>query len=470
VGCVTAACLAQAGHEVVGVDVDPFKVGSIMEGRSPFFEPGLDELIGEMVHRGRLRATTDHSDAVESSEIALICVGTPTNSDGSVRLDYLRHVLAAIARELRTRDRYFVLGLRSTVLPAALTDELIPLIESNSRKSADGHFGIVYNPEFLREGVALADFLDAPWTIIGATDPRAGDTVADLYKGLKAPVIRTDIQTAALVKYFSNAFHALKVVFANEVGTLCRELGADGAAMMSVFCQDTKLNISPKYLKPGFSFGGSCLPKDLRALLSEVGKRGLELPVLGSILHSNETHLKRCIHLVTETGRRRIGLVGLSFKEGTDDLRESPAVELAERLIGKGFDVRIYEPSIEQGRLHGTNLNFLEKSIPHIWKLLVENLEELSQHAEVLVVMQPLSKKNDLRHFAQMRPGQICIDLARTLPPEDVSGEYIAMDLPRQTACVQSANNVALAGMPVSLRALSPSANPARLAGPDGVR
>jgi GDP-mannose 6-dehydrogenase len=284
--------------------------------------------------------------------------------------------------------------------------------------------------------VALADFHDAPWTIVGATDSRAGDAVADLYKGLKAPVIRTDIRTAALVKYFSNAFHALKVVFANEVGTLCRELGADGAAMMSVFCQDTKLNISPKYLKPGFSFGGSCLPKDLRALVSEVGKRGLELPLLGSILHSNEMHLKRCINLVTEAGRRRIGLVGLSFKEGTDDLRESPAVELAERLIGKGFDVKIYEPAIEQGRLHGTNLSFIEKSIPHIWRLLVENLEELSQHAEVLVVMQPLTKKDDLRHFSQIRSGQICIDLARTLSPEDVSGEYIAMDLPRQLTCV----------------------------------
>jgi GDP-mannose 6-dehydrogenase len=436
VGCVTAACLAQEGNEVVGVDVDPFKVQSIMDGRSPFFEPGLDQLIGEMVHCGRLRATTDHSDAVENSDVALICVGTPTNSDGSVRLDYLRHVFTGIARELRTLDRYFVLALRSTVLPAALIEELIPLIESNSRKSVDEHFGIVYNPEFLREGTALGDFRDAPWTIIGATDARAGDAVTELYKGLKAPVIRTDIKTAALVKYFSNAFHALKVAFANEVGTLCGELGADGAAMMSLFRKDTKLNISPKYLKPGFSFGGSCLPKDVRALVSEVGKRGLELPVLGSILHSNEIHLKRCIKMVTEAGRRRIGLVGLSFKEGTDDLRESPAVELAERLIGKGFDLRIYEPTIEQGRLHGTNLSFIENSIPHIWKLLVENLEELSQHAEVLVVLQPLIKKDDRLHFLHLRSGQICIDLARTLSPDDVSGEYIAMDLPRQLTCV----------------------------------
>jgi GDP-mannose 6-dehydrogenase len=430
VGCVTAACLAREGHDVIGVDVDSFKVRSIMEGRSPFFEPGLDELIREMVLERRLRATTDHSDAIHNSDIALICVGTPTDSDGSIRLDYLKHVFTNIAQDLRTLNRYFVLSLRSTVLPTALMEELIPLVEVHSLKSVEEDFGFVYNPEFLREGLALKDFHDAPWTIIGATDQRAGNVVADLYKGLNAPIIRTDLRTAALVKYFSNAFHALKVVFANEVGTLCRELGVDGGEMMSVFCQDSKLNISPKYLKPGFSFGGSCLPKDVKALVSEVGKRGLELPVLGSILHSNEIHLKRCIKVVAESGRRRIGLVGLSFKEGTDDLRESPAVELAERLIGKGFDVRIYEPTIGQGRLHGTNLSFIEKSIPHIWKLLVNNLEELSQHAEVLVVMQHLAKKDDVKHFSQMKPEQICIDLVRTLSPDEVSGEYIAMDLP----------------------------------------
>ncbi len=430
VGCVTAACLAREGHDVIGVDVDSFKVRSIMEGRSPFFEPGLDDLIRKMVLAGRLRATTDHTDAVQNSDIALICVGTPTNSDGSIRLDYLRHVFTNIALELRTLNRYFVLSLRSTVLPTALTEELVPLVEAHSLKSVDEHFGFVYNPEFLREGIALNDFHDAPWTIIGTTEARAGDIVADLYKNLKAPIIRTDLKTAALVKYFSNTFHALKVVFGNEVGALCRELGVDGAEMMRVFCQDTKLNISPKYLKPGFAFGGSCLPKDVKALVSEVGKRGLELPVLGSILHSNEIHLKRCIQAVAESGRRRIGLVGLSFKEGTDDLRESPAVELAERLIGKGFDVRIYEPTIGQGRLHGTNLSFIEKSIPHIWKLLVGNLEDLFQHAEILVVMQNLTKPEDFKHFSEMRREQTCIDLVRTLSPDSVNGEYIAIDLP----------------------------------------
>ena len=432
VGCVTAACLAREGHQVIGVDVDSFKVKSINEGRSPFFEPGLEELIREMVSSGRLRATVDHTHAVHNSDVALICVGTPTNSDGSTRLDYLKHVLTSIAKALRELDRYYVVALRSTVLPTALEEQLIPLLEQNSRRSVGKDIGFVYNPEFLREGVALKDFQDAPWTIIGSTVARAGDLVACLYQKLSAPIVRTDPKTAAMVKYFSNAFHALKVVFGNEVGTFCRELGIDGAEMMQIFCQDSKLNISAKYLKPGFAFGGSCLPKDIKAILSEVGKRGLELPLLESILPSNEAHLKNCIRMVADTARRRIGLVGLSFKEGTDDLRESPAVELAERLIGKGFDVRVYEPTMAPGKLHGTNLSFIEQSIPHIWKLLVRRLDELMLHAEVIVVMQTLSREEDLKCFKTMRADQVCVDLVRTLSPAAVGGEYRAMDLPTQ--------------------------------------
>ncbi len=433
VGCVTAACLAREGHDVIGVDVDAFKVKAINQGRSPFFEPGLTELIGEMVAAGKLRATVDDAEAVHNSDVALVCVGTPTKSDGSTRLDYLQQVFSNIAKQLRTKSGYFVVALRSTVLPTAFTDELIPLLEKNSGKSAGRDFGFAYNPEFLREGVALKDFHDAPWTIIGSSDERAGDVVAALYRNLSAPVVRTNPKTAALVKYFSNAFHALKVVFGNEVGTFCREMGVDGGEMMKIFAQDTKLNISARYLKPGFAFGGSCLPKDLKALVSETGKRGLSLPVLESILSSNEEHLRGCIQVVTETDKRRIGLVGLAFKAGTDDLRESPAVELAERLIGKGRDVRIYEPSIAPGRLHGTNLDFIEKSIPHIWKLLVGNLEELFAHAEVVVVMQQLQAE-DRGLFRAMRNEQVCIDLARTLTPEDVGGEYWSMDRPRRDA------------------------------------
>lgn len=436
VGCVTAACLAREGHDVIGVDTDAYKVSAINEGRAPFFEPGLSELVGEMVSAGRLRATVDHADAVHSSDVALICVGTPTRSDGSTRLDALRQVFTSIAKQLRAKDEYFVLALRSTVLPTACDEELIPLLERYSGKSAGGQVGFVYNPEFLREGTALKDFKNAPWTIIGSSDSRAGDVVASLYREISVPIVRTNPQTAALVKYFSNAFHALKVVFGNEVGAFCREMGVDGGEVMEIFAQDKKLNISPSYLRPGFAFGGSCLPKDLKALVSEIGKRGLNLPVIESILPSNNEHLRSCIQMVTETGKRRIGLVGLSFKAGTDDLRESPAVELAERLIGKGRDVRIYEPSIAPGRLHGTNLEFIEKSIPHIWKLLVRSLDELLRHAEVIVVMQQL-RSEDKRYFRVMKSEQICIDLERTLSLETVGGEYWSMDTPRRETVAQ---------------------------------
>ncbi|MGA7662946.1 MAG: nucleotide sugar dehydrogenase [Candidatus Sulfotelmatobacter sp.] len=435
VGCVTAACLARLGHQVVGVDVDPIKILALNEGRAPFFEPGLSELVAQEVAEGRLRATIDQADAVRNSDIALVCVGTPTNANGSIRLDYLKHVFTSINHELQYKKDYFVVALRSTVLPVAMEEELIPILAPHSSNGLSQRVGFVYNPEFLREGVALKDFHEAPWTIIGALDSRAGDTAASLYQSLSSPIVRTTPKTAALVKYFSNAFHALKVVFGNEVGAFCRDMGVDGAEMMEIFCQDTKLNISPRYLKPGFAFGGSCLPKDLRALVCEAGRRGLSLPVLESVRVSNEEHLRNCIQVVNDTAKRRIGLVGLSFKAGTDDLRESPAVELAERLIGKGRDVRIYEPSIAPGRLHGTNLDFIERSIPHIWKLLVGSLDELLQHSEVVVVMQQL-KADDMRYFSTMRADQVCIDLVRTLTAVEVGGEYYSMDTPRRDAVV----------------------------------
>ncbi|HEY1658119.1 MAG TPA: nucleotide sugar dehydrogenase [Candidatus Sulfotelmatobacter sp.] len=429
VGCVTAACLAREGHQVIGVDVDPIKVRALNEGRAPFFEPGLADLVAQVQAEGRLRATTDHADAVLNSDIALICVGTPTNSNGSIRMDFLKHVFTRISHELGFKKDYFVIALRSTVLPNALEEDLLPIL----KRHPGSEVGFAYNPEFLREGAALKDFHEAPWTIIGASDSRAGDAVASLYQNLTTPIVRTDPKTAALVKYFSNAFHALKVVFGNEVGSFCREMGVDGAEVMEIFCRDTKLNISHRYLKPGFAFGGSCLPKDLKALVCEAAKRGLNVPVLGAIRASNDAHLKSCIQMVAETGKRRIGLVGLSFKAGTDDLRESPAVELAERLIGKGFDVQIYEPSIAPGRLHGTNLDFIEKSIPHIWKLLATDLVQVLQQAEVVVVMQQV-RPEDQDCFRAMKSEQICIDLARSLAAELVGGEYLSIDTPRRDA------------------------------------
>ena len=427
VGCVSAACLAREGHEVIGVDVDPFKVSSINGGRAPFLETGLNELLTEMVAAGRLRATVDHAEAVQNSDVALVCVGTPPQSNGFICLDYLRHVLASIGKELRYKNDYYVVALRSTVLPTAIQQELVPLLEQCSGKRVGLQVGFVYNPEFLREGSALGDFREAPWTIVGSSYTHAGDRVAALYHGLSAPIVKTDLNTAVLVKYFSNALHALKVSFANEASHFCREMGVDSNRMMEILCRDTKLNISSRYLKPGFAFGGSCLPKDLRALISEASKRGVKLPVLESILPSNGLHLRRCIEKVVETKRQHIGLIGLTFKAGTDDLRESPAVELAERLIGKGFDLLIYEPSIAQGKLRGANLRFIETSIPHIWKLLVGSVHDVFQHAGVIVVTQQL-RPEDRRQFITMKSTQICIDLARTLCAEEVGGEYQTVD------------------------------------------
>lgn len=429
VGCVTAACLARDGHDVIGVDVDPAKIHAINQGTAPFFEPGLEQLIGQMVSAGRLRATVDHGEAIAATDIALICVGTPTKHDGSTRLDHLIQVFTSIGRELKKKDSYFVVALRSTLLPHNFEQELLPLLERYACKKIGPELGFAYNPEFLREGVALQDFHDAPWTIIGSSDSRAADTVAELYNRLSAPIIRTNINTAALVKYFSNAFHALKVAFGNEVGAACREMGVDGGEMMNIFVQDRKLNISPRYLKPGFAFGGSCLPKDLNALVSEMGKRGLHLPLLESIVPSNEEHLRNCINIVADTHKQRVGLVGLSFKAGTDDLRESPAVELAERLIGKGRDVRIYEPSIAPGRLHGSNLAFIERSIPHIWRLLLNDVASLVEHAEVIVIMQQIGD-GDLPLFRTMSKDQICIDLAGSIDPAHVGAQYWSMRTP----------------------------------------
>jgi GDP-mannose 6-dehydrogenase len=427
VGCVTAACLAELGHEVIGVEVDPLKVDSINRGSSPFYEAGLTDLISKNVNAGSLRATLFDANAVAESDLALICVGTPSNSDGSVNLDSLLSVFRSIGEQLRERNSYFVVALRSTVLPNLVEDQLIPALEKSSGKKIGEDLGFVCNPEFLREGCAIEDFSEPPLTLIGESDRKAGDLVASIYRSLAGPIIRTDYRTAFLAKYASNAFHALKVVFANEMGTLARELSIDGQELMAILCADTKLNISDRYLRPGFAFGGSCLPKDLRALVTESRRRNLELPVLDSVLPSNEMHLRRCIRLLADLGKRKVGLFGLAFKAGTDDLRESPAVEFAEILLGKGYDLKIIEPSISPGSIHGSNLRFIEKSIPHIWKLLEKDFEKVVIESEVVVLLAPIppEMRTALRLF---RSDQICLDLVRTVSPEELpAGEYRAL-------------------------------------------
>jgi GDP-mannose 6-dehydrogenase len=420
VGCVTAACLAQDGHRVVGVDIDSRKVNAIAEGRAPFFEPGLEGLLSEAKNRDSLSATSDEMKAISSTDLALICVGTPSERNGEIKLDYLRSVLTSIGNGLRDRRAPFVVVLRSTVLPHIVENELIPLLEKASGKTIGDDLQFCCNPEFLREGSAIRDFYDAPMVLIGHRSDWAADIVAELHKRVTAPAFRTDLATACFVKYVCNVFHALKVAFANEIGHLSEAFDVDGRHLMEIVCRDTKLNIAPTYLKPGFAFGGSCLPKDLRAVTAETWRRSLFLPLIQSILSSNECHLEACIDKVLSTGIKKVGLFGLTFKEGTDDLRESPAVELAERLIGKGLEVLIYEPSISPRTIHGTNLQFVENSIPHIWKLLTPNLSVMLQNSSLVVLMKKLDEqeRDALKIF---RGNQTVMDFVGTLGKDEVA-------------------------------------------------
>lgn len=386
VGCVSAACLAARGHEVVGVDVDPVKVALISSGQAPLVEDRIGELTAEVVGSGALRATTDVTDAVSATEISLICVGTPSALNGSLSTRYLERVSEEIGHVLADTHRWHTVVFRSTMLPGTCTSLLIPILEKASGKSAGVEFGVAVNPEFLREGSSVRDFFDPPKTVVGVLDPTSADLVAKLYDGLPGDVSRVAIAVAEMTKYADNAFHGLKIAFANELGAICHAFGVDSHRMMDVFLADRKLNISPAYLRPGFAFGGSCLPKDLRGLVHAAARADVSVPLLSHVLPSNEEHLRRAFDLVTASGRRRIGLFGLSFKPGTDDLRESPLVELAERLLGKGYDLRIYDANVALSRLMGANREYVESHLPHLDHLLGNSVDEVLAHAEVCVV------------------------------------------------------------------------------------
>jgi GDP-mannose 6-dehydrogenase len=366
VGCVSAASFAGDGHEVVGVDVNADKVASINAGCSPIVEPGLEDLLGECVAAGRLRATTDTADAILNTDVSLLCVGTPSRKNGSLDLQYLERVSEEVGRALRGKHDYHVVVVRSTVLPGTTHEVVIPALERESGKTYGDGFGVSVNPEFLREGTALKDFRKPPLTLVGhnhAAD--AGGTIA-LYQAIDAPLISTSIRVAEMMKYTSNTWHALKVCFANEIGNLCKSVGVDSHEVMDIFCRDNKLNLSPYYLKPGFAFGGSCLPKDVRALQYRAKELDVEMPVIQSILPSNGLQIQRAIDDILETGRQNIGLLGFSFKAGTDDLRESPIVILAEALVGKGRRLRIYDRNVSLARLVGANKDYIEQQIPHL--------------------------------------------------------------------------------------------------------
>jgi GDP-mannose 6-dehydrogenase len=407
VGSVSAACFAAEGHSVVGIDVDRLKVDCINRGTSAVVEPGLEELIRAGVSSGRLRATTS---APEDADVSMICVGTPSNDNGSLCLDYVTRAAAQIGEFLKGRDAYHVVCVRSTVLPGTVEGLVVPLLEQHSGRRAGQDFGVGMNPEFLREGTSIADFHEPPMTVIGELDARSGDVIQALYAGVSAPVVRTNVGIAEMVKYTSNAFHGLKVTFANEIGNLCKRLGLDGREVMDIFCRDEKLNVSAAYLQPGFAFGGSCLPKDLRALLHKSRELDLESPVLRSVLVSNVSQIDEAYRMIKRSGKRRIAMLGLSFKPGTDDLRESPIAALVELLLGKGHDVTIYDREVMLARLHGSNRAYIEQVIPHISRLMKPSIDSALADAEVIVIGKRSPEyREPLRRFAN---GHHVIDLA----------------------------------------------------------
>src|ERR1041384_2227527 len=411
VGSVSAACFAAAGHSVIGVDVNPAKVEIINSGKSPIVEAGLEQLISDGVTSNLLKATTDGLRAVMDSDISLVCVGTPSNPNGSLDLRHGKRVAEQIGAGIGKKSSRHIVAVRSTMLPGTVAETIMPALEQESGKQAGLGFSVCINTAFLREGSSLKDFYSPPFTLIGADDELTANTIKQLYENVNAPVFVTSVKSAEMIKYACNCFHALKVSFANELGNICKPLGIDSHEVMNVFCEDRKLNLSPYYLKPGFAFGGSCLPKDLRAIKYKAKELDIETPVLSSVLQSNRQQIERAVEMVLRTGRKRIGVLGFSFKAGTDDLRESPMVALIETLIGKGMQLAIYDRDVQLARLFGANKEYIEREIPHVSSLMRSDLNEVIEQAEVIIVGK---KEDEFRVLAErMTNGRIVIDLVR---------------------------------------------------------
>ncbi|MGY1685895.1 nucleotide sugar dehydrogenase [Geodermatophilus sp. SYSU D00867] len=427
VGCISAACFAARGHRVVGVDIDGRKLDLLRRGIAPLVETGLQELVTDGVSSGRLSVTESAEDAVLASDVSLVCVATPSRPGGGLSTAYLEAVSTQIGTALATKDTWHTVVYRSTMLPGTCEDLLIPLLEESSGKRAGTDFGVCVNPEFLREGSSVRDFLEPPKTVVGQTEERSGALVMDLYEGLPGPRFHVPLGVAEMVKYVDNCFHALKVDFGNEIGAICAALGLDSYQVMDVFLADSKLNLSAAYLRPGFAFGGSCLPKEVRALMHTARRYDVETPVLANILPSNEAHLRRALDMVLSLGKRKVGLFGLSFKAGTDDLRESPMVELAERLIGKGCDVRIYDRDVALSRLTGSNKAHIDERLPHLAELLAEDRETVAQHGEVLVVA--TKDESTLAAVGRAPAGTVVVDLVHAPGLREVrsSAEYVGL-------------------------------------------
>jgi GDP-mannose 6-dehydrogenase len=386
VGCVSAGCFAKNGHTVIGVDVAPAKREILMQGRSPVIEKDLDEIIAEGVKNGRLSAVGSAAEAIAASDVSLICVGTPSNPNSSLNLEYVQRVCEEIGAALRSKKERHIVCVRSTMVPGSTERVVIPGLKQGLGGELPARVEVAVNPEFLREGTAVYDFFNPPKTVVGSDRDSTAQTIVDLYSGIEAPVFKTPIKVAETVKYVDNVFHAVKISFANEIGSICKSVGVDSHEVMSIFTADKKLNISPAYLKPGFAFGGSCLPKDVRALVYLGRSNDLDLPMLSSLLPSNDNQIERAAQMIFARGKRKLAFLGMSFKPGTDDLRESPLVRLIEQCLGKGYDLRIFDKSVSIARLTGANKAYIEKEIPHISRLLSTDLDEVIGFGEVIVV------------------------------------------------------------------------------------
>jgi GDP-mannose 6-dehydrogenase len=409
VGAVCAGCLSARGHEVVGVDVSTAKIDLINNGKSPIVEPGLEALLQQGIETGRLRGTTDVAGAIRDTELSMLCVGTPSKKNGDLELDYIESVCREIGFVLRDKTTRHTVVVRSTVLPGTVKNVVIPILEDCSGKKAGVDFGVAVNPEFLRESTAIKDYDHPPMTVIGELDKQSGDALESLYSELDAPIIRKDIEVAEMIKYTCNVWHAAKVTFANEIGNIAKAVGVDGREVMDVVCQDKTLNLSQYYMRPGFAFGGSCLPKDVRALTYRAGQLDVEHPMLGAIMRSNVAQVQNAFDIIASHDKRKVALLGLSFKAGTDDLRESPLVELAEMLIGKGFDLSIYDSNVEYARVHGANKDYIESKIPHVSSLLNSDFNQVVDGSDIIVLG---NRDERFRALAQHAPaGKQVVDL-----------------------------------------------------------
>jgi GDP-mannose 6-dehydrogenase len=386
VGAVCAGCLSARGHDVVGVDISAAKIDLINNGKSPIVEPGLGELLQTGIKTGKLRGTTDFSEAIRATDLSMICVGTPSKKNGDLELDFIESVCREIGFVLRDKTTRHTIVVRSTVLPGTVANVVIPILEDCSGKKAGVDFGVAVNPEFLRESTAIADYDHPPMTVIGEFDKASGDVLQSLYEELDAPIIRKDIAVAEMIKYTCNVWHATKVTFANEIGNIAKACGVDGRVVMEVVCQDKQLNLSQYYMRPGFAFGGSCLPKDVRALTYRAGSLDVEAPLLNSLMRSNVSQVQNAFNIVASHNTRKVALMGLSFKAGTDDLRESPLVELAEMLIGKGYELSIYDANVEYARVHGANKEYIESKIPHVSSLLNSDFDAVIAKSDVIIL------------------------------------------------------------------------------------